>query len=236
MIFWASTAKLDQTISVRGTLEPESSIREIDSPASGVIQTVLVTEGQSISAGDPLVSFQQEDLTTRQVAINERLKLIDYELLALNTIAESKSLDSINIPKLLPSDSSTYSQDLVRQLQFSLDKSEQLLSQLKQLDIRISSKKVSLDLKESIASDLQPLYDSGGIARNSYLQQLNSLQELRAEIATLNSESVRLKASLLSKINDLNTLHSSPNPSLFQLISNFRIGRCSPLSPVRFST
>ena len=118
LIIWASTAKLDQTISVRGTLEPESSIREIDSPASGVIQTVLVTEGQSISAGDPLVSFQQEDLTSRQAAINERLKLIDYELLALNTIAEAKSLDSIHIPKLLPSDLSTYSQDLVRQFQF----------------------------------------------------------------------------------------------------------------------
>ena len=208
LIIWASTAKLDQTISVRGTLVPESSIRDVDSPASGVIQSVFINEGELVNTGDALVSFQQDDLISRKDVIRERLKLIEYELLALNTIVQSPSVDSIEIPSIPPQISSSPA-DLIVKLQNSLDKTQQIVSQLKQLTIRLESKKVSLSLKESIAQDLKPLFDSGGLARNSYLQQLNQLQELRSDIAALTTEFVRLRASVLSKINELNTLKSS---------------------------
>ena len=209
LIIWASTAKLDQTISVRGTLVPESSIRDVDSPASGVIKSLFINEGELVNTGDALVSFQQDDLISRKDVIRERLKLIEYELLALNTIVQSPSVDSIVIPNIYSSDLSSSPADLIGKLQNALDKTQQIVSQLKQLTIRLESKKVSLSLKESIAQDLKPLYDSGGLARNSYLQQLNQLQELRSDIAALNTEFVRLRASVLSKINELNTLKSS---------------------------
>ena len=137
--------------------------------------------------------------------IRERLKLIEYELLALNTIVHPP-LILLNTQYIFLRSSPA---DLIVKLQNSLDKTQQIVSQLKQLTIRLESKKVSLSLKESIAKDLKPLFDSGGLARNSYLQQLNQLQELRSDIAALTTEFVRLRASVLSKINELNTLKSS---------------------------
>ena len=41
-LVWAYTAKIDQTISVRGRLEPSGSVREVDAPSSGVVADVLV--------------------------------------------------------------------------------------------------------------------------------------------------------------------------------------------------
>ena len=40
------TAKIDQTITVAGLLEPKSSVEEIDSPVTGVVSEVFVEDGQ----------------------------------------------------------------------------------------------------------------------------------------------------------------------------------------------
>ena len=50
----------------------------------------------------------------------------------------------------------------------------------------------------------QPLFDGGGISRNAYLQQLNRLQELKAEVSTLQSEQSRLLGVTSASINNLN--------------------------------
>ena len=51
---------------------------------------------------------------------------------------------------------------------------------------------------------MKPLFESGGISRNSYLQQLNRLQELKAEVSTLQSERSRLLGVISANINNLN--------------------------------
>ena len=61
---------------------------------------------------------------------------------------------------------------------------------MKQLAIRTASRRESLRLQERMSADLSPLYESGGLARNTYLKQLNSLQELKAEIASLEGREV----------------------------------------------
>ena len=40
-------------------------------------------------------------------------------------------------------------------------------------------------MTERIAADLKPLFEGGGLSRMQYLRQLNQVQEIRAEVATL---------------------------------------------------
>ena len=47
-LVWGFTARVDQTISVRGKLEPSGSVREVDSPSTGVVNQVLVKEGDMV--------------------------------------------------------------------------------------------------------------------------------------------------------------------------------------------
>ena len=41
-VIWAFSAKVDQTITVAGRLEPQGSVEEVDAPATGVVSRVFV--------------------------------------------------------------------------------------------------------------------------------------------------------------------------------------------------
>ena len=90
----------------------------------------------------------------------------------------------------MPVLASQYSSDssFMQKVDASRNQTLQLKSQLDGLDVRIESRKKSLSLRTQIAADLKPVYESGAMSRNNYLQQLNSIQELKAEIASYNSE------------------------------------------------
>ena len=41
-LIWAFTAKVDQTVSVRGRLQPAGSVKEVESPSTGVVKKIFV--------------------------------------------------------------------------------------------------------------------------------------------------------------------------------------------------
>ena len=41
-LIFAFTAKIDQTVSVRGTLQPSGSVTEVESPSSGIVLDVFI--------------------------------------------------------------------------------------------------------------------------------------------------------------------------------------------------
>ena len=48
---WSVTAPIAETIAVPGKLEPSSTVKDVDSPVPGVVEEVLVKEGQSVTQG-----------------------------------------------------------------------------------------------------------------------------------------------------------------------------------------
>ena len=72
------------------------------------------------------------------------------------------------------------------------------------METRITSKQRSLELLQNIADDMKPLFESGGLARNSYLQQLNRLQEYTAELSNLKGERTRIIGTITASVNQLN--------------------------------
>ena len=66
VLVWAFTARLDQTVSVRGRLEPSGSVHGIESPSSGVVLKVFVKEGQLVQAGYPLMTVEARGLASRR--------------------------------------------------------------------------------------------------------------------------------------------------------------------------
>ena len=61
-LIWAFTAKIDQTVTVRGRLEPSGSVREVDSPSGGVVSKVFVKEGDIVRQGEPLFDVEAKGL------------------------------------------------------------------------------------------------------------------------------------------------------------------------------
>ena len=201
-LLWAFTARLDQTITVRGRLEPSGSVREVDSPSAGVVGEVFVKDGQVVQAGQPLFTVEAKGLASRRVAITTTLRLLELQALALQGILRSEG-DPAHLPPLPPLPV-VEDPALLAQLTTARQQAQQIRSQLQQLATRLASRRATLKLQQQIASDLEPLYAAGGMARNPYLTQLNQVQEVRSDVITLEEERSRAIGQAASQLNEIN--------------------------------
>ena len=67
-LIWAFTAKIDQTVTVSGRLEPSGSVREVESPSAGVVSKVFVGDGDIVKQGEPLFDVEATGLARRRQA------------------------------------------------------------------------------------------------------------------------------------------------------------------------
>ena len=177
-LIWAFTAKLDQTVTVRGRLEPSGSVRNVESPSGGVVNKVFVKEGQIVKKGDPLFDVEAKGLASRRQALETTLSLYDLQASSLKSILSSNGDPSRF--EALPPIPIVDDPILLAQLTTARQQSQQFRSQLEQLSSRLGSQRETLRLQEQIAADLKPLFEGGGISRTQYLTQVNQVQEIRA--------------------------------------------------------
>lgn len=57
---WASLAQIEEAIPATGQLEPQGSVKEVQSPVAGVIKTIFVKEGQRVKKGDLLLKLDPQ--------------------------------------------------------------------------------------------------------------------------------------------------------------------------------
>ena len=177
-LIWAFTAKIDQTVTVRGRLEPSGSVREVDSPSGGVVSKVFVKEGDIVQQGQPLFDVEAKGLASRRKALESTLSIYELQARSLKSIINSGGDPTLFEP--LPTIPVVDDPLLNIKLTTARQQSQQFRSQLQQIASRLSSRRETLRLKELIASDYKPLLDNGGISRIQYLSQLNQVQEIRA--------------------------------------------------------
>ena len=201
ILLWAFTARIDQSVSVRGRLEPSGSVREVDSPSGGVVSEVFVKEGQIVEAGESLFSIEAKGLASRRQALEATYKLLNLQASSLKAVLSSNGDPSNFAPE--PPLPEVQDQQLLNQLITSRQQSQQLRSQLKQISSRLRSRQETLRLLELIASDLKPLYEAGGIGRNDYLTKLNQVQETRAQLASLEEERTRVIGQAAAQLNQV---------------------------------
>ena len=200
-LIWAFNAKIDQTVTVRGRLEPSGSVRAVDSPSSGMVSKVFVNEGDIVKRGQPLFDVEAKGLASRRKALETTLILLELQARALKSILSSGGDPSRFEP--LPPIPVVDDIRLNAQLTTARQQSQQFRSQLEQLASRLASRRETLRLKERIAADFKSLFEGGGMSRLQYLSQLNQVQEIRTEVATLKEESSRLIGSVAGQLNQI---------------------------------
>ena len=217
---WAFTAKIDQTITVRGQLQPSGSVKEIEAPSAGVVHDILVSEGQTVTVGQDLLVVQAKGLASRRKSLKQRLILLEYEVASLQTIIDR---DADPIPfSSFPSIAEDSDPSFVPRLRAARNQTLSIRTQLKQVATRTESRKASYELQQKIVDDMK-FFESGGISRNAYLQQLNS-HNLK-EVSTLQSERSRLLGLISSNINNLNRQIISLTAELDSIVG-YRFPNC----------
>ena len=214
-VIWAFTAKVDQTITVTGRLEPQGSVEEVDAPVTGVVSRVFVKDGQNVKTGTPLVAIEAQGLTGRRQAVETTIELLRAQNASLQKILASKGTTTVSSRiEPLPTGIDLSLRD---KISTAVEQTRQIRSRLRQIEERIASKTKTLQLTESIAESIRPLYENGGFARVQYLQQLNAVQEQKAELTMLREERSSALGGVAGQINANNRELEQLQSQLIQL-------------------
>lgn len=214
-VVWGFTAKVDQTISVRGKLEPSGSVREVDNPSTGVVSQVLVKEGETVKAGQPLIEVEAEGIRSRREAVVTTIALLEAQNTVLRDLLSSGgSTANLNAPLQVPAN---LDPALQAKVMAALQQTEQIKARLKQIDVKLASREKTLALSQRIERDLRPLYQNGGFSRVQYLEQLNKIQEQTSELASLREERESVLGSAAGQLNQNNRELATLKAELSQL-------------------
>lgn len=99
-IIWAAWAKVDEVARGEGKVVPNSRVQVIQSLEGGILQELLVREGQVVDAGQPLAQLDDTRFTTATQETASQVKALTAAIARLE--AEVLGATSINFPDSIP--------------------------------------------------------------------------------------------------------------------------------------
>lgn len=191
LLLWAVLAPLDETISVSGKLEPGSKVRRVEAPAPGLVEALLVKEGQKVREGQPLLRFDLRAARSKLVAAREiRERLVNENALYRATLGDGQASG------LTP-----------HQRQQLLDQRQSLNSRLTaareevlKSEARIRGFEDNLATANDLYNRFKGLAATGSISEVQVLESANKVKQLQADLAAERHELARSQAALAGTV------------------------------------
>lgn len=188
---WAMFAPLPETIGVQGKLQPISAVKEIEAPVPGVVDTVLVQDGQQVHAGTPLIRFDQRDANAKlQAASAIRARLVNENAIYKVILGEvpAAGLTANQKRQLITKQKQVQGQN--RAAREDLARSKAKISGLRQ----------SLITANNIAERYRSLATFGAASQLQLLEAQAKVDDLHSEIETEERNVARLDANAQATI------------------------------------
>ena len=93
---FAFLAKIDQTISVRGELQPAASVNDVQSPSTGVVKDIFVSEGDRVVKGTPLLTVEASALFSQAKSLTDAIALLELESDSLKALENGDGAKSFS--------------------------------------------------------------------------------------------------------------------------------------------
>ena len=182
-LLWAFLGRVDQTVVANGTLQPLGGKMTVSSPAGGIVRELFVSDGDLVVKGDVLMVVESEGTKARLEATQKQLAMYKYENQLFNLLLDQSGRFELNAlpepPELIRSE------DRTRSVQLTVQETSARLALLK---TRLASQQKTLVLREELVNSLRPVYESGGIAKFNFLDSVDELQRLEAQIAATSQQ------------------------------------------------
>lgn len=203
-IGWMAWAKIDVVIRGSGKVSPASQVQNIQSLEGGIIEEILVIEGQDVRTGQPLIKISDVAFASSF----EENRLLYLELLArtsrLNAEAfgaEFKPIEEVSreAPQLIAAEKSLFSsnrQQLEETLSILKEKINQQQSALREAQSKQKQLRRSLELVKREIKIKQPLMDRGIISEVEFLQLQQREAELEGEIEGVTLSIPRIESTI----------------------------------------
>ena len=168
-IIWAAFAEIDEVTRGEGKVVPSSRLQKIQSLEGGIVEELLVAEGQLVKQGDPLLHLDK----TRFLAAFREGKSQASSLLASTTRLEAEVRDSPTL--IFPSDIEIDEKDrLFEQALFAARRNNK--------QEKISGLQRRMRIVENQLSILQPMISSESVSKMELLRIEKELEDLNGQI------------------------------------------------------
>ena len=165
LLAWSALTEVEQVVSAHGQIEPADRVKIINHPDGGRVAEVNVIEGQQVSAGAPLVSFDPEQVHARLAELTGHWQVRSIEAARLQ--AEVAGGDLVVDPEL-----ARLRPDLVAEQQALMtSRREAHESRIQALAENIQQREKEL---QSVIAELDRLRASHGLLK----EQLDAIQGL----------------------------------------------------------
>jgi len=188
-LLWVVAAPLSETIALTGKLEPGSKVRQVQASVPGVVDKVLVRDGQRVRFGDPLVRFDLRDARSRLRSARTLKAQLESEIQVYRAALGEISPNGLNVNQL--------KQFSTQQLDLS-SRTATAQQELRKSQERLKGLQATLKLSNYIAAQYAGLARTGAVSEIQALDARNRAQVARSQVAEEEREISRLQASLIN--------------------------------------
>ena len=190
LIFWGSISEVDTSVTANGKITTIVPNVEVQSNYKSVVKEILVSKGQGVKKGDPLVIFD----STLQKADKRKL---NYQLTVLNS-----KIDRLRKQALLRTNKDVGDPKDDRQNKIFRDKKGQYLAKSASLNKQISSTeddlvfiKEQLDIQKKLEKSKESLFELDLVAESQVLSEKNKRLSLEKEFTKTSNKLIELRAN-----------------------------------------
>ena len=164
---------------VSGVIEPDAGLLRVEASQSGLISEVLVSEGQLVQAGEPLLRIASAKHSSQELELNQALlNQYQFQLSSLERqITQQLAQDTLDLEQL------------------NLQKVA-LEQRLSELDSQASTFKQRLMLNQQMVEQVGTLKGTGYISELELQRQRDTLLSLQQQASSIKSERVSLVSQL----------------------------------------
>ncbi|OKH25173.1 hypothetical protein NIES593_05265 [Hydrococcus rivularis NIES-593] len=203
-IIWAAFAKIEQVVPAQGSLKPEGKVKEIKAPVDGVVQEVLVEDGQKVEKGQVLVTLDSTASAAELVSYQKIRQSLQRENEFYQTLMErplnpsevERAIARLNLPKqvaaLARNRTALVSENQLFQAQLNGTAQQGKLSteQLARLQNAIDESKSRVEAARLEMEQLQKQLSQNQVQLADARKQLNDDRKTLAEIEARNKKAV----------------------------------------------
>lgn len=204
LIIWANFAKVDELTRGEGRVIPSKQVQVIQSLDGGIVSKILVSEGQTVVQGDPLIRIDE----TRAISSVRENKVQHLAYLAKQVRLKALARGTgFNPPKEVKDEApEVYAQEYAlfnasrAELQSSLSISRQQVTQREKELLEIKYSKQSAEkMHASAAQELastKPLLASGAVSEIDILKLEREVNRAQGDIDQATAKIARIRAAI----------------------------------------
>ena len=193
---WTILAKIDETGTARGKIEPKGKTLEIDAAVSGKVTEILAEEGEVVRAGQELLKIESEAVVSQLEQQRKKLIGQQNQLTQLESL-RSKHLQTLNSQQQQNQAQTVEKQAQLEQAQQNVESSDDMYSsqkqekqaQLEQAQKAIQTSQAAYDLaKIRVKSTAEKVpryrqaFKDGAISQDRLLETVQQAEEAKKEV------------------------------------------------------